>query len=119
MMIKVKEGVEFTVIAPAGWMILQALKKASEYLMRDLTITSACDGQHSGPEDPHKQGAAYDVRSNDIEIGYKEYVLDVIMRGLDGKQFYGFLESPGTLNEHFHIQRTKGTTFTIEDFFAS
>jgi hypothetical protein len=118
-MIKVKEGVEFTVIAPAGFLILQALKDASKYLMKDLTITSACDGNHSGPEDPHKKGEAYDVRSNDIEIGYKEYVLDVIMRRLDGKAFYGFLESPGTLNEHFHIQRAKGTTFSIEDFLAS
>ncbi len=118
-MIKIKEGVEFTVIAPAGWMILQALKNASAYLMRDLTITSACDGQHSGPEDPHKKGEAYDVRSNDIPIDMKEYVLDVIMRGLDGKQFYGFLESPNTLNEHIHVQRSKGTTFSIEDFFAA
>lgn len=118
-MIKVKDGVEFTVVAPAGWMILQALKRASEYLLRDLTITSACDGAHSGPNDPHKKGEAYDIRSKDIEIESKEYVLDIIMRGLDGKQFYGYLESPGTLNEHFHIQRAKGTTFSIEDFFSA
>lgn len=118
-MIKVKDGVEFTVIAPAGWMILQALKRASEYLLRDLTITSACDGNHSGPNDPHKKGEAYDIRSNDIEVGSKEYVLDIIMRGLDGKQFYGYLESPGTLNEHYHVQRARNTTFSIEDFFSA
>jgi hypothetical protein len=118
-MIKVKEGVEFTVIAPAGFLILQALKDASKYLMKDLTITSACDGNHSGPEDPHKKGEAYDIRSHDFDPSEKEYALDVIMRFLDGKQFYGFLESPGQPNEHWHIQRAKGTEFSIEDFLAS
>jgi hypothetical protein len=117
--IKVKDGVEFTVIAPAGFVILQALKKASQYLLQDLTITSACDGEHSGPEDPHKKGEAYDIRSHDFDVSSKEYILDVIMRGLDGKAFYGFLEAPGREFEHWHIQRAKGTAYSIEDFLAS
>ena len=118
-MIKIKDGVEFTVIAPAGFVILQALKRASGYLLRDLTITSACDGEHSGSEDPHKKGEAYDVRSHDFDLASKDYILDVIMRGLDSKAFYGFLESPGSEFEHWHFQRRKGTTFSIEDFLAS
>jgi hypothetical protein len=118
-MIKVKLGVEFTVVAPAGLVILQALKRASKYLLMDFTITSACDGDHSGPTDPHKTGEAYDVRSHDFDLASKDYILDVIMRGLDPKAFYGFLESPGTGNEHWHFQRRKGTTFSIEDFLAS
>ena len=62
-----KEGVQYTRIAPAGHRLLAALDNACVQLGFDLTITSACDGAHSGPNDPHHTGEAYDVRSHGIE----------------------------------------------------
>lgn len=117
-MIKVKDGVAFTTIAPAGFAILAALKRASVALAVDLTITSACDGEHSGPTDPHKLGEAYDVRSHDLDPALRPQVLDAVMRELGFERFFGFLEAAGTSNEHFHFQRAKSTTFTIEDFLT-
>jgi hypothetical protein len=118
-MIVVKPGVLFTVIAPAGYLILQALKAATVKLGKDLTITSACDGLHSGPGDPHHTGEAYDVRSHDFPAPLRAGVIATIMQPLDSTHFFGYLEVPGTDNEHFHIQRKKDTTFTVEDFLAS
>ncbi len=116
-MIKVKDGVEFTVIAPAGYVILEALKRIAAEEDIDLVITSACDGDHSGPTDPHKTGEAYDIRSHDLDRMMK---LQIVMRLVEelGDRFYAFLESPGLPNEHIHIQRAKGTTFTVEDLLA-
>lgn len=105
----VKPGVEFTKIAPGGFRILSALDQVAASMKHDLTITCACEGHP--PEDPHSQGKAYDVRSHDIEDDcLKKLILDQIMRKL-GPRFYGFLEKPGTPEEHFHIQVAKGTVY--------
>lgn len=114
-MIKVKPGVKFDVIRPAGYLILAAVKSASKTLGLDLTITSACDGAHSGPLDPHKTGEAYDVRSHDFDPTQKAEVLGAIMGSLEMGRFYGYVEGMGSDNEHYHIQRSKGTTFSAED----
>jgi hypothetical protein len=116
MSVKIKPGVEFAVVAPGGFLILQSLKAASKTLGIDLTITSGTDGAHSGPTDPHKTGEAYDVRSNDLAHEQKAQVLNAVMGELEMGRFYGFLEGMGTANEHFHFQRSKGTTFSVEDF---
>ncbi len=109
----------FTVIAPAGFCVLAAIKGASRALHLDLTITSACDGAHSGPDDPHHKGEAYDVRSQDLpDQATKARVLSCILGQLDPGRFFGFIEAAGTDNEHFHIQRKRGTTYTIEDFLV-
>ena len=118
MSILVKPGVEFSVIAPAGYLILDALKQASKTLGLDLTITSGTDGLHSGPLDPHHTGEAFDVRSHDLSPDVKDRVLAAIVGELGTVQFFAFLEAAGTDNEHFHAQRKKGTTFTVEDFLA-
>lgn len=107
----VKEGVLFTKIAPGGFRILYAIDRAAQSLNVDLTITSGCDGEHSGPDDPHHRGEAYDIRSHEFGEGPKQGVLKELLSFLDLEHFYGFLESPGTPNEHFHIQVKKGTTF--------
>lgn len=118
-MVKVKDGVAFTVVAPAGVLILVAMRLASTRLGVDLTITSACDGDHSGPTDPHKLGEAYDVRSHDLEPEMRAKVVDAVMTELGRDRFFGFLEAPGTSNEHFHFQRRKGTTFSVEDWLVA
>lgn len=115
----VKPGVAFTVVAPAGFRILEALKATARTLDLDLTITSACDGVHSGPSDPHYTGQAYDVRSHDLAPDLRPKVIDALLTELGREKFSGFLEVPGTSGEHFHVQRKVGTTFSIEDYLAT
>lgn len=107
----VKDGVQFTKIAPGGFRILSAIDYAALTLSVNLTITSACDGTHSGPNDPHLRGEAYDVRSHDFDVVEKKDVLDTIMAQLGFSEFYGFLEAPDTENEHFHFQVKRGTIY--------
>lgn len=106
-----KDGAQFNKIAPAGFRILAALDSASQAANLDLVITSACDGAHSGPNDPHHRGEAYDVRTHDFTGEQKDQVLALVMQYLGWERFYGFLEDPGLPNEHFHFQVKKGTTY--------
>lgn len=114
--IHVKPGVEFAVIAPAGFLILEAIKIASQELGFDLTITSGTDGTHSGPGDPHKLGEAYDIRSHDLADGHKLAVVKALYRHLGPRAFFAFLEADGTPNEHIHVQRRKDTTLSVADY---
>lgn len=107
----VKDGVLFTKIAPGGFRILEAITRTARQVGFDLTITSACDGEHSGPNDPHHRGEAYDVRSHDLSDAQKSQVLSSLVAQLSPGSFFFFLESPGTDNEHFHIQVKKGTVY--------
>ncbi|SRR6266568_1222032 len=108
--VKVKQGVLFTTIAPGGFCILSAIQRTCIAKGYDLTITSACDGEHSGPNDPHHRGEAFDLRTNDLNVDQKTDILKTIIMYL-GDKFYAFLESPNTPNEHIHIQVAKGTTY--------
>jgi hypothetical protein len=107
--VRVKDGVQFTVISPAGFHMLSAFDMAARYCQHDLTITSACDGEHSGPDDPHHRGEAYDVRTHDLPD--KQLVLTTIMNYLGTTKFYGFLEDPETDNEHIHCQLRHGIMY--------
>jgi hypothetical protein len=118
-MLKVKAGVEFTRVAPAGYRILEALRLASRTMGRDLTITSGTDGAHSGATDPHKTGEAFDVRSHDLLPEDRERVLALLVRELGWDRFYVSLEGRGTANEHFHLQRKMGTTYTVADYLGA
>ena len=118
MSVHVKPGVQFSVIAPAGFLILAAIKRASKDLGLDLTITSGTDGAHSGPTDPHHLGEAFDIRSHDLAPEIRARVVETVMAGLGWTHFFGFLEAPGTPNEHFHFQRKQGTTFSVADLLA-
>jgi hypothetical protein len=111
MPVSVKQGVLFTVIAPGGFEILSAIAQAAKALNCELVITSGCDGEHSGPNDPHHRGEAYDVRSHDFSAEQKAAILAKVMNYLGWDRFFGFLESPATDNEHFHFQVKKGTTY--------
>lgn len=109
--VRVKDGVEFTVIAPGGFRMLSAFDQVAGHNTFDLTVSSACDGEHSGPADPHHSGNAYDIRSHDFTPDQKDSVLSGIMGILGWERFYGFLEDAGTDNEHFHFQVKKGTEY--------
>ena len=122
----VKEGVEFGgVLHPAGARILEVLKQVVASLDFDVTVTSARDGKHSGSGDPHHSGEAFDLRTKSLTAAQKQGLLQRLRAGLyreptgPGRRFYAFLESEGTANEHIHVQRRKGTTYTILDYLAS
>lgn len=105
-----KSGVEFTKIAPGGFAILGAFITVANDLGLDMVITSACDGAHSGPNDPHHRGEAYDFRSHDFAQDVKDRIVAMVSGRL-GPLFYVFLESPGTDNEHIHAQVAKGKAY--------
>ena len=107
----VKSNVLFSVIAPGGFRILSAIDRTAAALDCDLVITSACDGLHSGELDPHHRGEAYDIRSHDFSQEQKDRILAQIMTYLGWDRFYGFIESPGTDNEHIHVQTKKGVPY--------
>ena len=109
--VRVKDGVQFTKIAPAGFRILAVVTSVADKLTHDLRITSACDGPHSGPNDPHHRGEAYDVGSKELGEEEKPLILQSFQDRLEADHFYCFLESPDTDNEHFHLQIKKGTTY--------
>lgn len=122
--VRVKPGVEFTTIAPAGLHILAAIEYAADACNLDLTITSACDGLHSGPDDPHHFGCAYDVRCHDMTPDQKLDVLYEIMSQLattpfadsqataiTTERFFGWIEDAGGPNEHLHIQLRHGVAY--------
>jgi hypothetical protein len=108
--VRTKPGVEFAIIAPGGFVLLAAIEYAATHAGTDLVITSATDGEHSGPNDPHHRGEAYDVRTNDLPEGLKQTVLAAIVN-FSGPAFFAFLEDPDTENEHIHCQLRKGTTY--------
>lgn len=119
MAIRVADGVQFGVIAPAGFEILRALTAVSNSSGVDFTITSGTDGVHSGLSDPHHSGCAYDVRSHDLTN--KQDVLTAVMQelgqpsassgGYVTAKFFGWLEQAGTDNEHFHFQLRHGQVY--------
>lgn len=110
MYVTVKPGVSFSIIAPGGFAILGAVQMAAYMSSEPLEITSACDGVHSGPDDPHHRGEADDIRTHNLGAD-KKNVLDHIMSFLPPDRFYGFIEDEGQENEHIHVQVKKGTTY--------
>jgi hypothetical protein len=104
----VKPGVLFTAISPAGFHILWALTEIARG-SADLTITSACDGAHSGPDDPHHRGEAYDIRIHD-QLNPAALIQD-LHQLLGTASFYAFIEDPGTPDAHIHCQLRKGAAY--------
>jgi hypothetical protein len=121
--VRVKPGCSFRTIAPAGFVILSTLKAITRELSFDVTITSACDGAHPAGDgaqslDPHYTGEAYDLRTHDLTPLQKGQLLTTLITRL-GDRFYAFLEAPGTGNEHIHVQRRRGTLYTVLDYLAA
>lgn len=122
-------SVQFTVIAPAGFAILRALVYVAQVTHLDVTITSACDGTHQGPTDPHHRGEAYDVRTHDWTDTVKDavcyHLIDALRaqgdppaapnpdvpRSFQTAQWFAFIEAAGTPNEHLHVQLRRGRVY--------
>ena len=119
--VRVKLGVLFTRImpdgeirslAPGGIALLSALDLTAKEIGHDLTVTSALDGAHSGPDDPHPHGNALDVSTHDLPS--PKHALETLIVQL-GPLFYAFLEDEGTDNEHIHCQVAKGTVYPPQE----
>ena len=118
----IKPGVDFgTVLAPAGARILEVLKRLTAGYPFDVTITSARDGAHSGPGDPHHSGQAFDLRTNTLTDDQKATLLTDLRETLykTPRKFWVDLEAPGQPHEHIHVQRRKGVTYTVQDYLQN
>ena len=119
----VKPGCNFGAeLHPAGARILEVAKRVADLVDFDVTITSARDGEHSGPLDPHHSGEAFDFRTNTLRPEQKARLVTSLQNGLytsQPRKFYVFLESPGLPNEHIHAQRRQGTRYTMMDYLSN
>lgn len=128
----VKPGVSFDdpahpgvpLITAAGFRLLGAIEFAVFNSPADWRITSGTDGIHSGPDDPHKRGCAYDVNTHDLTTEQKQTFVrqligDLLERGTveatsggwATDKFFAFVEDPGTENEHVHAQLRHGESY--------
>lgn len=115
----IKKGVDFgPELAPAGARILEILKTIVAGYSHNIVITSARDGIHSGPNDPHLKGEAFDLRTNTLQSAQKLRLIGDLQIRL-GARFFVFLEAPNTLNEHIHCQRKRHTIYTVQDYLAN
>jgi hypothetical protein len=108
----------------AGTRILGVLDRAAQVCRTNLEITSGTDGPHSGPDDPHKHGLAFDVSVANLStllIGQLKTYLEQVL----GPAFTVLFECPTRPTEpqlqpiayvnpdatarHFHIQPKKGS----------
>ncbi len=121
--VRTKPGVEFALIAPAGFRLLSAVDLACQVLAHDLTLTCGTEGHP--PSDPHSTGEAYDVRTSDLSEGQILALVPLLRKTLG----YGFTVlyecptkpngvlaglayiNPAATSAHIHIQRAKGTVF--------
>lgn len=116
--VRVKASVSFDTIAPGGFRILGAIEAVARSLAIDIVITSACDGLHSGPNDPHHLGNAYDLRSKTFGQAMKDDILWLLLLdlcehsetlqpvsiGYATTLFYAQIENRGEDGEHIHVQ---------------
>lgn len=125
--LRVKDGVQFAIIAPGGFTLLSAFWHAAQTLGHDLTITSGTDGVHSGTDDPHHLGRAYDIRTQGydapgiVSAVMNELLVDMLDKitptdgGFVTRYFFGWVEDAGQANEHAHFQVRRGVTYPPND----
>lgn len=123
--LRTKDSVRFDMISPAGFRMLGELERIARSLKYDLVITSACDGEHSGPNDSHHKGSAFDVRTKTMTADQKQDFLQrllTVLRDADDtiqkvsigyatRLFYAQLEDVGGENEHLHLQLRAGRVY--------
>ena len=122
--VRVKPGVRFDIIAPAGFRILAAIDALTQKLGRDVLITCGTDS-HTLP-DPHCKGEAYDVgvfgwSATEIESALRHMRLalgdpftvlyEVPVRPSDPTLRPLAYVNPKATGNHFHIQRKMNTEY--------
>lgn len=105
----------------AGTLLLWAFQQWVNETGQGLTVTSGADGEHSGPDDPHHSGNAFDVRSHNFALDEKESFVRKVLNYLGDPQpssggyvtqyFFGWIENKGEPNEHAHFQLRHGMTY--------
>lgn len=106
-------SVELAVIDEATIYLLKTILAlaADTPWLDELVITSGSDGAHSGPDDPHHRGHAFDLRTHNFPSRALKFTFcDTLTQRL-GRQFYAFVEDPDQPNEHIHVQVAKGKTY--------
>ena len=117
--VRVKPGVTFDGLKPAGVRLLAAIDRMSQILVRDLMITCGTDSHPA--MDPHTRGEAVDVRTSDLPPA----VILTLVNGLTkllGPDFTVLYETPvkktdvlasiayfnpQATGEHLHLQLRK------------
>ena len=94
--IEVKAGVEPRII----W-ILAAISQTPSPV--PVVITAGHDGVHKVGS-KHYTYNAVDVRSHNFPSSQAKQEFLTLLKARLGPGYYSFLESPGTANEHFHIE---------------
>ena len=81
----------------------QSMSCMDACLGRDIAITSANDGTHSGPKDPHLSGQACDVGKNSNPGLKRDKVKACFIQCFPAKSSYGQEEG-----NHYHLQTRPG-----------
>lgn len=108
-MVSTKPGVVL-VFSPAVMYMLERLIIWSSENKQSLVITAGVDGKHMG-QSKHYKAEALDVRSKNFPDSSTKHRFVQEISGLLGPRFFVFLEAPGTMNEHFHMQVVKGGSY--------
>lgn len=122
--VRVKDGVKFDQIAPAGFRLLSTIDRLPGLLNKDVLVT--CGTEAHPPEDPHSKGEAYDIGVLDMSSHEIQTMLDQFEAM--GPRFYAQYELPLTsyadptihgnvihsaqaTGPHIHAQRARGTEY--------
>ncbi len=117
--IEFKTGATIRTLSPTLFWIFHSLKEVMSAAEPEvLTVTSVNDSRHMA-ESRHYTDEAIDLRSKSFLSGQSKRAFAAALTlqlnsHRSGSQFVVILEGEGTLNEHFHIQPRKGTTFKEE-----
>ncbi len=112
-----KPGCRFDVLAPAGFAILDALRDIAKFFPQHSTITAGTNGQHA-ENSKHHTGEAFDIRSHDMDESKQAQFRESVTMALGMEKFTLLLEDQGRPNEHWHLQKRKGQTYTVKDLLA-
>lgn len=105
-MIKVKEGVRFSIFTDELLYILDVINSIKEKIPTAPCAVITCGSDGHGPNDPHTFGFAVDIRSKHYSSYDIQNVLGWLIRYL-GPRYTVIHESIGEDNEHIHIQLRK------------
>ena len=117
----IKPGVDFGAsLAPAGARILEVLKKVAVEIDFDLVITSANDSVHATGS-AHYTNEAFDIRTKSLTPPQKRLLLETLRLALyhEPRRFYVIQEDLGGPQEHIHLQKRLGTTYSVYDYLAN
>lgn len=113
MAVLTKPGVVFKGFTQSLLTILDTLVWCDKHPLQDqpvnLVITSANDATHA-IDSKHYANEAVDVRSKSFPTSQaKRAFMDRLYHEFGHESFTVLLENEGTDNEHFHLQKKKGT----------